>query len=95
MKDVYEDNVGVYGTRTFWRSMKPMGEEIGRDQVARLMCAAGERGVSRRKRVRKACALIEVRSPDLVWRAWFRDASVLVWVNDVTHVHAHQGWMNV
>lgn len=96
VKAVHEDNFGVYGARKMWHALKRKGEQIGRDQVARLMRAAGVRGVSRRKRVRPSAPLLpEVRSPDLVRRAWFRDAPDLVWVADFTHVHTREGWMYV
>ena len=42
-----------------------------------------------------APSLPEVRSPDLVRRAWFRDAPDLVWVADFTLVHTRGGWMHV
>jgi len=95
VKEVHRDNFGVYGGRKMWHALKRKGEQIGRDQVARLMRAAGVRGVSRRKHVRPSPTLIEVRSPDLVRRAWFRDAPDLVWVADFTHVHTREGWMYV
>ena len=96
VKAVHEDNFGVYGARKMWHALKRKGEQIGRDQVARLMRAAGVRGVSRRKRVRPSAPLLpEVRSPDLVRRAWFRDAPDRVWVADFTHVHTREGWMYV
>ena len=86
VKAVHEDNCGGYGARKLWHALKRKGEDLGRDQVARLMRAAGLRGVTRRKRVRQAPALIEVRSPDLIQRGWFRDAPDLVWVADFTHI---------
>ena len=96
VKDVHRDNFGVYGSRKMWHALKRKGEQIGRDQVARLMRLAGVRGVSRRKRARPSAPLLpEVRSPDLVRRAWFRDAPDLVWVADFTHVHTREGWMYV
>jgi transposase InsO family protein len=96
VKAVHEDNFGVYGSRKMWHALKRKGEQIGRDQVARLMRLAGVRGVSRRKRTRPSAPLLpEVRSPDLVRRAWFRDAPDLVWVADFTHVHTREGWMYV
>jgi transposase InsO family protein len=96
VKDVHRDNFGVYGGRKMWHALIRKGEQIGRDQVARLMRAAGVRGVSRRKRVRPtAPSLPEIRSPDLVRRGWFREAPDLVWVADFTHVPTREGWMYV
>jgi len=82
LKEVHRGNLGVYGARKMWHALKPRGEVIGRDQVARPMRLADARGVSRRKHVRPLATLIEVHSPDLVQRGWFRDAPDLVWVAD-------------
>ena len=75
VKAVHRDNFDVYGTRKMWHALRRKGEVVGRDQVARLMRSAGLRGVTRRKRQRRAPSLPpEVRAPDLVRRSWFRDA---------------------
>jgi putative transposase len=89
------DNYSVYGVRKMWHALRA-GRDIGRDQVARLMRAAGLRGVSRRKRVRRASSEAPPAAlPDLVRRDWFRDAPDLVWVCDFTHVLTREGWMYV
>ena len=96
VKAVHRDNFEVYGARKMWHALRRKGEAVGRDQVARLMRAAGLRGVSRRKRVRLAPPLPpEARLPDLVQREWFRDAPDLVWVCDFTQVRTREGWMYV
>jgi putative transposase len=96
VKTVHSDNYGVYGVRKMWHALKRRGEVIGRDQVARLMRAAGLRGVSRQKRTRPAPSVApEARPQDLVRREWFRDAPDLVWVADFTQVRTREGWMYV
>jgi len=96
VKAVHRDNFDVYGVRKMWHALRRKGEAVGRDQVARLMRCAGLRGITRRKRMRRAPSLPpEVRSPDLVRRAWFRDAPDLVWVCDFTQVRTRAGWMYV
>ncbi len=96
VKEVHRDNFGVYGARKVWHALRRKGEDVGRDQVARLMRLAGVRGVSRRKHDRPASpAIVEVRSPDLVQRRWFRDAPDLVWLCDFTYVRTREGWMYV
>src|SRR6185312_8532593 len=49
---LWEDNYRVYGVRKLWKTARRAGHDIGRDQVARLMRAAGIHGVRRGKRVR-------------------------------------------
>ena len=43
-------NYRVYGAHKLWKAARRAGHDIGRDQVARLMRAAGIEGVSRRRR---------------------------------------------
>jgi len=38
---LWEDNYRVYGARKLWKAAGRAGREVGRDQVARLMRAAG------------------------------------------------------
>jgi putative transposase len=47
---LWEDNYRVYGTRKLWKAARRAGHDIGRDQIARLMKAAGIEGVRRGKR---------------------------------------------
>ena len=47
---LWEDNYRVYGARKLWKAARRAGHDVGRDQVARLMRAAGIHGVRRGKR---------------------------------------------
>ena len=44
---LWEDNYRVYGARKLWKAARRAGHDVGRDQVARLMRAAGIEGVRR------------------------------------------------
>ena len=52
VRQLWEENYRVYGARKIWKAARRAGHDIGRDQVARLMRAAGIEGVRRTKRVR-------------------------------------------
>ena len=41
LKELWRANFGVYGARKLWLAARRAGHEIGRDQTARLMRAAG------------------------------------------------------
>ena len=41
LRALWEDNYRVYGARKLWKAARRAGHEIGRDQVARHMRAAG------------------------------------------------------
>ena len=41
---LWEDNYRVYGARKLWKAARRAGHDVDRDQVARLMRAAGIHG---------------------------------------------------
>jgi putative transposase len=64
---IWTANYRVYGVHKLWKAARRAGHEIGRDQVGRLMKAAGIEGVSRRRRkVRTTCSDPPRRDP----RTW-------------------------
>ena len=68
---LWEDNYRVYGARKLWKAARRAGLDVGRDQVARLMRAAGIEGARRSKRVRTTRPdPVTARHPDLVERAF-------------------------
>lgn len=77
-------NYRVYGARKIWKSAQRAGHEVGRDQVARLMRAAGIEGVRRTKRVRTTKPDPGMpRHPDLVGRDFTATAPNQLWVTDI------------
>ena len=48
---VLDGELQVYGARKLWKAARRAGHDIGRDQVARQMRAAGIAGVRRGRRV--------------------------------------------
>ena len=66
---LWEDNYRVYGARKLWKAARRAGHGVGRDQVARLMRAAGIEGTRRGKRVKTTKSdPAASRHPDLVNR---------------------------
>ena len=89
---VWEDNYRVYGARKLWKAARRAGHDTGRDQVARLMRAAGIEGARRGKRVRTTKAdPAAARHPDLVKRQFTADAPNQLWVTDLTYVPTWAG----
>ncbi len=89
---LWEDNYRVYGARKLWKAARRAGHDVGRDQVSRLMRAAGIEGVRRTKRVRttKPDPLAD-RHPDLVKRNFTATAPNQLWVTDLTYVPTWAG----
>jgi putative transposase len=85
-------NYRVYGARKLWKAARRAGHDIGRDQVARLMRAAGIEGVRRRRRMRTTRSDDSaVRHPDLVHRQFTAAAPNQLWVTDLTYVSTWAG----
>jgi len=86
-------NRKVYGAHKLWKAARRAGQDIGRDQVARLMRDLGIEGISRvRKRVFTTIADPDaVRAPDLVNRNFTAAAPNQLWVTDLTYVPTRSG----
>ncbi len=69
---------------------------MGRKRVARLMRAAGLRGVSRRKGVRTTRRDgLSRPAPDLVERDFTAERPDRLWVADITYSAPRPGWSGV
>lgn len=85
-------NRKLYGARKLWKAAQRAGLEVGRDQVARLMKAAGIQGVRRGRRVRTTRPdAAAPRHPDLVGRDFTATAPNHLWVVDLTYVATWSG----
>lgn len=90
---VHAENYSVYGVRKMRAAMRREGWEIGRDQVARLMRAAGLEGVRRGREARTTRPDPARPCPaDLVNRQFKADRPNLLWVADITYVPTWQGF---
>ena len=87
LHQLWKDNDCVYGACKLWKTARRAGHDVGRDQVGRLMRAAGIEGVRRGKRVRTTKADPGApRHPDLVKRKFPATAPNQLWVTDLTFV---------
>ena len=92
LRALWEANYRVYGARKLWKAARRDGIDIGRDQVARLMRAAGIEGVRRGRRVRTTRPdNTAARHPDLVRRDFTATAPNQLWVTDLTYVPTWAG----
>jgi len=92
LTELWEVNYRVYGARKLWKAARRAGLQVGRDQVGRLMKAAGLCGVRRGRQVfttRPDPAA--VRHPDLVKRDFTAAAPNQLWVTDLTYVPTWAG----
>ena len=93
---LWVDNYRVYGVRKLWKAARRAGHDLGRDQVARLMGAAGiegrRKGAKRRTTRRDPGA---VRHADLVKRDFVTERPNALWVSDLTYVATWAGFAYV
>ena len=95
---VHEENYGVYGIRKVWAQLGREGgvdgAPVARCTVARLMKAAGLRGISRVRVPRTTIRATTPDSrPDLVNREFAAPAANRLWVADITYVRTYSGWV--
>lgn len=92
---VHRENYGVYGIRKVYAQLRREGHRVARCTVARLMKAAGLRGVCR------SAPSVRTTQPvtgpdarvDLVERTFTATAPNRLWVADITYVRTFAGWV--
>ena len=90
--ELWERNYRVYGAHKLWKAARRDGLDVGRDQVARLMRAAGIAGTRRLRRVHTTRRDDQgARHPDLVNRDFTATAPNELWVTDLTYVPTWAG----
>lgn len=94
IRKLHERSRGTYGAPRIHADLKAEGVRVGRKRVARLMKAAGLRGVSRRKYVVTTRRAMRARpAPDLVQRDFSADGPDRLWVADITYVATWAGML--
>ena len=92
LTELFEANFKVYGARKLWKAARRAGHLVGRDQVGRLMKAAGLRGVRRGRQVFTTKPdTAAPRHPDLVKRDFTATCPNQLWVTDLTFVPTWAG----
>jgi putative transposase len=89
---IWERNYSVYGRRKLTKAAGKADLDVGRDQVARLMRAAGIRGASRaKKRFTTHPDKAALRAPDLLGRDFTATGPNRKWVADFTYCSTWSG----
>ena len=92
IQSIHTHSRGTYGAPRIHAELQDEGIRVGRKRVARLMRAAGLRGVSRRKRPRTTIRRAAARpAPDLVERDFNATGPNRLWVADITYVPTWTG----
>jgi putative transposase len=92
IKEWHARSRGTYGSPRILEDLREQGRRVGCKRVARLMRAAGLRGVSRRKWITTTIRDKRVRpAEDLVHRKFVATAPDQLWVADITHIPTWAG----
>lgn len=85
---------GVYGYRKIHDDLREVGEEYGRNRLARLMRLEGLRSqTGYRLRTGKYGGKPAVASPNLLKRQFDVVEPYKVWVTDITYIRTYEGWL--
>ena len=91
---IHIESRGTYGAPRVHAELAAQGLHVGRKRVARLMRAAREQGVSRRKPVFTTTRDRAAQpAPDLVQRDFQADGPNRLWVADITYVPTWAGFL--
>ena len=94
IRQVHSRSRGTYGSPRVHAALQAEGIRVGEKRVARLMKAAGLRGVSRRKRPSTTVRGDRERAaPDLVDRDFTAFEPDELWVADITYVPTDAGYL--
>ncbi len=89
---IWQANYSVYGVHKMWKALRRAGEDIGRDQVGRIMRGLGITGARRGAKVFTTRSDDKAnRPPDLVDRRFVAEAPNRLWVMDLTYVPTWSG----
>ena len=94
IRAIHAESRGTYGAPRVHAALRAEGTRVGKKRVARLMKAAGLRGISRRKTPTTTPREPAARSvPDLVERDFSADGPDELWVADITYVPTASGFL--
>jgi putative transposase len=94
IRAIHAESRRTYGAPRVHAELQARGVRVGKKRVARLMKAAGLRGVSRRKRSTTTRREPQARpAPDLVERDFSAEHPDELWVADITYVPTWAGFL--
>ena len=92
VRQVFDDNYGVYGARKVWRHLLREGREVARCTVERLMRQMGLQGAVRGRKFKTTTGVDgQDRPSDLVQREFRAVRPNQLWVADITYVPTWSG----
>jgi putative transposase len=94
IREIHRWSDGTYGVPRMQAELGERGAQVSRKRIARLMRAAGLRGVTRRKGIFTTVRDADARpAPDLVSRDFTAPGPDRLWVADITYIPTWAGFL--
>ena len=94
MRWLFDDADGNYGVPRMYKALRKAGLVVNRKRVARLMRLHGMAGRHRRRTCRTTFPGPDgYQIPDLIGRRFEPGAPDVAWVQDITYIPTHEGWL--
>jgi len=94
IRRVHDESDGVFGSPRVYEELCYQGEKCSQNRVARLMRAAGLRGIPQRRRwLRKTPGVRPTDVENLLQRNFEADEPNSKWVTDITYIRTGEGWL--
>jgi putative transposase len=94
IREIHRWSDGTYGVPRMQAELGERGAQVSRKRIARLMRAAGLRGVTRRKGIFTTVRDADARpAPDLVSRDFTAPGPDWLWVADITYIPTWAGFL--
>ena len=94
IKDVYNDNYGVYGSPRIYHELKGQGIACSENRIARLMRLRGlQAKQSRRFKSTTKRNRTHPAAPNLLKRDFEADQPDQKWLADITYITTQEGWL--
>jgi transposase InsO family protein len=96
MRDLFDESDGSYGVPRMYKALRHAGLGVNKKKVRRLMRTHGMAGRCERRRCRTTFPGADGYTiPDLIGRRFAAGAPNVAWVQDITYVATHEGWLYV
>lgn len=89
----YTASGGVYGARRVFLDLREMGENCGKNRVAKIMRANKIKALRGYKAPRPTSGRPSIIAPNRLERAFTVERPDQAWVTDITYIRTWQGWL--
>jgi putative transposase len=93
IKTSYDASHGIYGANRVVLDLKELGEQCGRNRVAKIMRNHGIKALRGYKAPRVIQGRPSIVAPNRLERGFTINTPDTVWVTDITYIRTWQGWL--